>query len=288
MISSMTAFAREEYRGDLGTLSWEIRSVNHRYLEMFLRLPEELRLLEPLVRERINERIGRGKLDISLKFKPGGAAEAGLSVNLRMVQQLLDAERQIAGLTGLNERIRSTDLLRWPGVLEENEQDFTPVKQQALVLLETTIDSLIDNRLREGERLGEIIRQRCQSLKLQVEQVRELMPEVLEGVRSRIRDRLAEVLDDLDETRLEQEMVILAQRLDVDEEMDRLETHLEEVERVLEVDEPIGRRLDFLMQELNREANTLTSKSTNVDVTRAALEMKVLIEQMREQIQNIE
>ncbi|WP_369162146.1 YicC/YloC family endoribonuclease [Candidatus Thiodiazotropha sp. LNASS1] len=284
----MTAFAREEYRGDLGILSWEIRSVNHRYLEMFLRLPEELRVLEPMIREHINARLGRGKLDISLKFKPGGVAEAGLSVNQRMVHQLVNAERQIADITGLNESLRSGDLLRWPGVLEENEQDLTPVKQQAMALLETTIDSLIDNRLREGERLGEIIRQRCRSLKLQVEQVRDLMPEVLDGFRNRISERLSEVLDEMDETRLEQEMVILAQRLDVDEEMDRLETHLDEVERVLAADEPIGRRLDFLMQELNREANTLTSKSTSVDVTRAAVEMKVLIEQMREQIQNIE
>ncbi|MEW8056104.1 MAG: YicC/YloC family endoribonuclease [Candidatus Thiodiazotropha sp.] len=284
----MTAFAREEYRGDLGILSWEIRSVNHRYLEMFLRLPEELRVLEPMIREHINARLGRGKLDISLKFKPGGVAEAGLSVNQRMVHQLVNAERQIADLTGLNESLRSGDLLRWPGVLEENEQDLTPVKQQAMALLETTIDSLIDNRLREGERLGEIILQRCRSLKLQVEQVRDLMPEVLDGFRNRISERLSEVLDEMDETRLEQEMVILAQRLDVDEEMDRLETHLDEVERVLTADEPIGRRLDFLMQELNREANTLTSKSTSVDVTRAAVEMKVLIEQIREQIQNIE
>ncbi|MES9922906.1 MAG: YicC/YloC family endoribonuclease [Candidatus Thiodiazotropha endolucinida] len=284
----MTAFAREEYRGDLGILSWEIRSVNHRYLEMFLRLPEELRVLEPMIREHINARLGRGKLDVSLKFKPGGVAEAGLSVNQRMVHQLVNAERQIADLTGLNESLRSGDLLRWPGVLEENEQDLTPVKQQAMALLETTIDSLIDNRLREGDRLGEIIRQRCRSLKLQVEQVRDLMPEVLDGFRNRISERLSEVLDEMDETRLEQEMVILAQRLDVDEEMDRLETHLDEVERVLAADEPIGRRLDFLMQELNREANTLTSKSTSVDVTRAAVEMKVLIEQMREQIQNIE
>ncbi len=288
MISSMTAFAREEYRGDLGILSWEIRSVNHRYLEMFLRLPEELRVLEPMIREHINARLGRGKLDISLKFKPGGVAEAGLSVNQRMVHQLVNAERQIADLTGLNESLRSGDLLRWSGVLEENEQDLTPVKQQAMALLETTIDSLIDNRLREGERLGEIILQRCRSLKLQVEQVRDLMPEVLDGFRNRISERLSEVLDEMDETRLEQEMVILAQRLDVDEEMDRLETHLDEVERVLTADEPIGRRLDFLMQELNREANTLTSKSTSVDVTRAAVEMKVLIEQIREQIQNIE
>ncbi|PVV20852.1 MAG: YicC family protein [gamma proteobacterium symbiont of Ctena orbiculata] len=288
MISSMTAFAREEHRGDLGILSWEIRSVNHRYLEMFLRLPEELRVLEPLVRERMNARLGRGKLDISLKFKPGSAAEAGLSVNQRLVLQLVDAEHQVSDLTGLNQSIRSADLLRWPGVLEEKEQDFTPVKKQAMALLETTIDSLIDNRLREGERLGKIVQQRCFGLKAQVEQVRDLMPEVLEGVRSRISDRLTEVMEELDEARLEQEMVILAQRLDVDEEMDRLETHLEEVERVLGADEPIGRRLDFLMQELNREANTLTSKSSSVDVTRAAVEMKVLIEQMREQIQNIE
>ncbi|MES9847663.1 MAG: YicC/YloC family endoribonuclease, partial [Candidatus Thiodiazotropha sp.] len=139
MISSMTAFAREEYRGDLGIMSWEIRSVNHRYLEMFLRLPEELRVLEPMIREHINARLGRGKLDISLKFKPGGVAEAGLSVNQRMVHQLVNAERQIADLTGLNESLRSGDLLRWPGVLEENEQDLTPVKQQAMALLETTI-----------------------------------------------------------------------------------------------------------------------------------------------------
>ncbi|MCU7892674.1 MAG: YicC family protein [Candidatus Thiodiazotropha sp. (ex Ustalcina ferruginea)] len=288
MISSMTAFAREEYRGDLGILSWEIRSVNHRYLEAFLRLPEELRVLESSVRERLNARLGRGKLDVSLKFKPGGMAEAGLQVNQRLVEQLLSAEQQLADLMEVGNNLGSSDLLRWPGVLEEQEQDFTPVKQRAMILLETAIDSLIDNRLREGERLSKIIRNRCVGLQAQVVQVRSLMPDVLETVRSRIRDRLTEAMEELDEIRLEQEMVLLAQRLDVDEEMDRLETHLEEVERVLQADEPVGRRLDFLMQELNREANTLTSKSNSVDVTRSAVEMKVLIEQMREQIQNIE
>ncbi|MCU7861517.1 MAG: YicC family protein [Candidatus Thiodiazotropha sp. (ex Lucinoma kastoroae)] len=288
MISSMTAFAREEYRGDLGILSWEIRSVNHRYLEAFLRLPEELRVLESSVRERLNARLGRGKLDVSLKFKPGGMAEAGLQVNQRLVEQLLSAEQQLADLMEVGNNLRSSDLLRWPGVLEEQAQDFTPVKQRAMILLETAIDSLIDNRLREGERLSKIIRNRCVGLQAQVVQVRSLMPDVLETVRNRIRDRLTEAMEELDETRLEQEMVLLAQRLDVDEEMDRLETHLEEVERVLQADEPVGRRLDFLMQELNREANTLTSKSNSVDVTRSAVEMKVLIEQMREQIQNIE
>ena len=288
MISSMTAFAREEYRGDLGVMSWEIRSVNHRYLEAFLRLPEELRVLETHVRERLSARLGRGKLDVSLKFKPGSSAEAGLRVNQRMVEQLLAVEQEMADLLESDSVMRPLDLLRWPGVLEEQEQDYTPVKQQAMSLLETTLDSLIDNRLREGERLSEIVGQRCESMRAQVERVRDLMPEVLDNVRSRIRERLAEVMDELDEARLEQEMALLAQRLDVDEEMDRLETHLTEVERVLNSDEPVGRRLDFLMQELNREANTLSSKSNDVEITRAGVEMKVLIEQMREQIQNIE
>ncbi len=288
MISSMTAFAREEYRGELGVMSWEIRSVNHRYLEAFLRLPEELRVLETSVRERLNTRLSRGKLDLSLKFKPGSGAEAGLQINRRMVDQLMAAEQEMAHMLHCDTYLRPLDLLRWPGVLEEQEQDYTPVKQQAMALLETALDSLIDNRLREGERLAEIVRQRCEAMQAQVDRVRDLMPEVLDNVRTRIRERLSEVMDELDEARLEQEMAILAQRLDVDEEMDRLETHLAEVERVLSSDEPVGRRLDFLMQELNREANTLSSKSSDVEVTRAGVEMKVLIEQMREQIQNIE
>jgi uncharacterized protein (TIGR00255 family) len=288
MISSMTAFSREEYRGDLGNMSWEIRSVNHRYLEVFLRLPEELRALEPSIRERLNSRLRRGKLDVSLKFKAGVAADVTLRVNQRLVEQLMGAEQQLVEMTELDYAMCSSDLLRWPGVLEEQERDDTLVKQQAMQLLETAIDSLIDNRLREGVRLAEIIRLRCHTLQGEVDRVRGLMPTVLEGVRNRIRDRLSEVMEELDESRVEQEMVLLAQRLDVDEELDRLEAHLEEVVRVLETDEPIGRRLDFLMQELNREANTLTSKSNSVDVTRCAVEMKVLIEQMREQIQNIE
>ncbi|MEJ2406253.1 MAG: YicC family protein [Candidatus Thiodiazotropha sp.] len=288
MISSMTAFAREEYRGDLGNMSWEIRSVNHRYQEVYLRLPEELRVLETAVRELLNSRLSRGKLDVSLKFKPGENAETPLRINQRLVEQILEAEQELADRYSLDNALDTRDLLRWPGVLEEQEQDYTPVKQQAMQLLETAVDSLIDNRLREGERLGEIILQRCRSLHTEVNRVRELMPEVLDGVRNRIRERLAEVMEELDEARVEQEMVLLVQRLDVDEEMDRLETHLDEVARVLEADEPIGRRLDFLMQELNRESNTLTSKSNNVEITRSAVEMKVLIEQMREQIQNIE
>lgn len=288
MISSMTAFAREEYRGELGVLSWEIRSVNHRYLEIFLRLPEELRGMEGTVRERLTTRLSRGKLDVSLKYKPASSAGGGLQVNRRLLEQLLEVEEEVADIMGTDPDLRPPDLMRWPGVLEVQEQDYTPVMQQAMMVLETAIDSLIDNRLREGERLAEIIKLRCDAMLAQVDRVRGLMPDVLEGLRKRIRERLSEILQELDETRLEQEMALLAQRLDVDEEMDRLETHLTEVERVLESDEPVGRRLDFLMQELNREANTLSSKSNDVEVTRAGVELKVLIEQMREQVQNIE
>ncbi|MEN8178227.1 MAG: YicC/YloC family endoribonuclease [Pseudomonadota bacterium] len=288
MISSMTAFARKEYRGDLGVISWELRSVNHRYLEMFLRLPEELRVLETAVRERITARLGRGKLDVGLKFKHGEMAETGLRVNQRMVEQLVTADQEVAAILHVDSCLKPMELLRWPGVLQEEEEDFTPVKQQALELLEAALESLVENRQREGSRLAEIVLQRCHAMQKQVKGVRKLMPEVLKSVRARIQDRLQEVMESLDETRLEQEMALLAQRLDVEEEMDRLEAHLVEVERVLGADEPVGRRLDFLMQELNREANTLSSKSNSVEVTRLAVEMKVLIEQMREQIQNIE
>ena len=288
MICSMTAFAREEYRGDLGALVWEIRSVNHRYLEPYLRLPEELRAFEPVVRERLAKRLGRGKIDCTLRFKPGAGAEAGVEVNRQLVEQLLTAGSEVAGIMGVESALRPMDLLRWPGVIKEQEQDLGPVQQQALSLLESALGSLIETRQREGVRLGEMIAERCDQMQGLVGQVREMMPRILEAMRQRIRDRLQEVMEQLDETRLEQEMALIAQRLDVDEEMDRLETHLNEVQQVLERREPIGRRLDFLMQELNRESNTLSSKSNDAELTRIAVEMKVLIEQMREQVQNIE
>jgi uncharacterized protein (TIGR00255 family) len=284
----MTAFAREEYRGDLGEMSWEIRSVNHRYLEVFLRLPEELRVLETVVRERLATRLGRGKLDVALKYKPSPETEGGIRVNRRMVEQLVAADEEVAAILHVDSYLKPIDLLRWPGVLQEQERDFTPVKQLALELLDSALDSLVANRQREGERLGEIVLQRCRSLQEQVDKVRILMPEVLQGVRTKIRERLQEVMEELDETRLEQEMALLAQRLDVDEEMDRMVAHLQEVAAALGAAEPVGRRLDFLMQELNREANTLGSKSSDIEVSRLAVEMKVLVEQMREQVQNIE
>jgi uncharacterized protein (TIGR00255 family) len=288
MISSMTAFARKEDQDETGELICELRSVNHRYLEISLRLPEELRPIEPLVREQIGKRLSRGKVDCAIRFTPSGKAAGEMVVNERLARQIIDAAGHVGDL--LHEYVppRAMDILHWPGVLEAVKLDMAPLHQRAVDLLESATDGLVEARRREGEQLAELIRQRVDAMRIEVVKVRELMPMVLEGIRERLRTRLAEVTSELDEGRLEQEMALLAQRLDVDEEMDRLQTHLEEVDAVLQRDEPVGRRLDFLMQELNRETNTLASKSSHVDTTRVAVELKVLIEQMREQVQNIE
>ncbi|MBT8429773.1 MAG: YicC family protein [Gammaproteobacteria bacterium] len=288
MIRSMTAFARQQGHGEYGELTWEVRSVNHRFLETTVRLPEELRGIEPAVRDRVTARLGRGKVECNLRLKAAGAGAVELQVNERMVEQILAAADKMAHRLHSSHQLSIMDVLRWPGVMETGEQDFTPAQEAALTLLEQTLDSLVEAREREGARLSDLIVQRVLGMRTQVETARERMPFVIEAVRERLRTRLAEVLENLDEERLEQEMALLAQRLDVDEEMDRLRTHLDEVSRVLEQDEPVGRRLDFLMQELNREANTLGSKSADSETTAISVEMKVLIEQMREQVQNIE
>lgn len=288
MTSSMTAFSRIEHRDEQGELICELRSVNHRYLELSVRMSEELRSLEPLVRERVNKRLGRGKVDCSFRFSPSANAAANMVVNKRLAQQIIQAADQVGTLLHESVPPKAMEIMRWPGVLEVEKQDMTPVHSKAAELLEEAIDGLIASRIREGERLAEMITQRISAMRTEVEKVKLLMPRVLESVRNRLKARLAEVSEELDEGRLEQEMALLAQRLDVDEEMDRLQAHLDEVESVLKRDEPVGRRLDFLMQELNREANTLASKSNDVEATRVAVELKVLIEQIREQVQNIE
>ncbi|WP_295882914.1 YicC/YloC family endoribonuclease [uncultured Thiohalocapsa sp.] len=288
MTRSMTAFAREHSSTDLGELTWELRSVNHRFLEPHVRLPEDLRALETPVRERLSARLARGKVDCTLRFVPSQDSAGGLKVNRRLLEQVLNAADEIATRIGEPATPHVLDLLRWPGLLEEPEQDPDAVAAAALALLDQALDGLVAHREREGERLRALLLERCDKLLALVADVRERMPQVLEGVRTRIRERLTEVLDELDPARLEQEMALLAQRLDVDEEMDRLSVHVEEVRKTLAGDAPVGRRLDFLMQELNREANTLSSKSADAETTHAAVEMKVLIEQMREQVQNLE
>ncbi len=288
MIRSMTAFARQQGHGEYGELTWEIRSVNHRFLETTVRLPEELRGIEPTVRERVTARLGRGKLECNLRLKMAAGGAVELQVNERMVEQILAAADKMAHRLHSSHHPSIMDVLRWPGVMEAGEQDFSPVQEAALLLLDQALGSLLEAREREGARLADLIVQRVEGMHRQVETARERMPVVIDAVRERLRARLTEVAESLDQERLEQEMALLAQRLDVDEEMDRLRTHLDEVSRVLQQGEPVGRRLDFLMQELNREANTLGSKSADSETTGISVEMKVLIEQMREQVQNIE
>ncbi|MBK5930002.1 YicC/YloC family endoribonuclease [Halochromatium salexigens] len=300
MVRSMTAFARQDRNTEAGALTWEVRSVNHRFLEPHLRLPDDMRGLEPAVRQALGRRLGRGKIDLSLRLDGRGAqgaqgangAQGGgrgeLRVNQVLLEQLLKAADQVATRIGEPAAPHLFDLMSWPGVLEEAPKDLEALSSAAMELLEQVLTALIEAREREGERMKTLLLERCDKLLERVAEVRERMPEVLAGIRARIGERLAEVRDQLDETRLEQEMTLIAQRLDVDEEMDRLASHITEIRDSLGSDEPIGRRLDFLMQELNREANTLSSKSTDAAVTRAAVDMKVLIEQMREQVQNIE
>jgi uncharacterized protein (TIGR00255 family) len=288
MIRSMTAFARQQRHGDWGELTWEIRSVNHRYLEATVRLPEDVRAIEPAVRDRVNARLGRGKVECNLRFRATPGASGEMQVNERMVEQILTAAERMAHRLHSSHHPSIMDILRWPGVMEVGEQDFTPVQEAALALLDEALDALVSAREREGSRLAELIGKRLDAMQDEVEKARVRTPQVIDGARQPLRARLAEVMDGPDPDRIEQEMALLAQRLDVDEEMDRLESHVVEVRKALDSKGPVGRRLDFLMQELNREANTLSSKSADAAITRAAVEMKVLIEQMREQVQNLE
>jgi uncharacterized protein (TIGR00255 family) len=285
---SMTAFARIERKYEFGILSWELRSVNHRYLDVSLRLPDELRSIEQAVRDTVSGILQRGKLDCSLRYKSDVAAAGEIHIDAAVVQSVLNACKQVGDLIGKHEPLKPLDVLRWPGVLKEAEQDLTPLETAALQQLKAALNELTANREREGGRMAELLAQRCRTIGEIVVSVRRRRPQVFKAVRDKIENRLADLQVQVDRDRLEQELVMLAQRMDVDEELDRLDTHLKEITEVLARDEPVGRRLDFLMQELNREANTLGSKSGDVETTQAAVDLKVLIEQMREQIQNIE
>jgi uncharacterized protein (TIGR00255 family) len=284
----MTAFAREQQRSELGELVWELRSVNQRFLDINVRLPEELRALETSLRERLGKRLGRGKVDATLRYRSSDSAESSVRVNERLVGQLLGVAEHMAERLPNSPSPSVMDVLRWPGVLETEEQDVDQVQAAAMELLDRAIGTLVTTREREGARLHDLLEQRCQAMREQVALARERMPVVIASVKDRLRARLSELSEELDEGRVEQEMVLLTHKMDVDEEMDRLSTHLDEVQRVLKKGGAVGRRLDFLMQELNREANTLGSKSADSQTTAISVEMKVLIEQMREQVQNIE
>ncbi|GGC11826.1 hypothetical protein GCM10011352_42830 [Marinobacterium zhoushanense] len=287
MTRSMTAFARQELHREWGTLTWEIRSVNHRYLEPHLRLPDSLRDLEGSLREKLRTSLSRGKVECTLRF----VAEAGaqtLNVDQARAQEVIAAATQVRALMPDSAPLDTFQVLGWPGVLAETELDMEMIKGEALKLFDGALTDLSAGREREGTELSQLIQQRLDSISEIVAEVRVLMPKILAAQRDAMRARIEEMKIDADPMRLEQELVLIAQRADVDEEMDRLDTHVQEVRRVLAQKGPVGRRLDFLMQELNREANTLSSKSIVASTTQRAVELKVLIEQMREQIQNIE
>lgn len=288
MIRSMTAYARKEVNQTWGNASWEIRSVNQRYLETYIRLPEQLRSLEPIVRERLRQRLTRGKIECNLRFElEPSAQQQALSLNKSLAQQILSAADWVQSEHKTSE-INPIDVLRWPGVISAKEQDLDTISQEILALLDAAIDEFIIVREREGKALEELIVQRLQGVSTEVDNIRKWMPEILVWQKDKLNSKLAEANIELDNGRLEQEMLLLAQRVDVAEELDRLSTHVKETYSILKKNEAVGRRLDFMMQEFNRESNTIASKSINADVTNSAIELKVLIEQMREQIQNIE
>ncbi|MEQ5836568.1 YicC/YloC family endoribonuclease [Marinobacter sp. NFXS9] len=288
MIRSMTAFARKDTEGEWGSLTCEMRAVNHRYLEPSFRLPETLRELENGFRESLRQRLGRGKVEIGMRLQLAENVAGGLEVNLPLAEEVNEAANQINRILDNPAHINALDILRWPGVLESAQQDMAPVKTAAKALFEETVNELVSVREREGERLQPLFDNRLTEMSESVAVVRQRMPELLEQQAQNLKDRFAAAQVELDPDRLSQEMVMLAQKSDVAEELDRLDAHVSEVRDTLKSSKPIGRRLDFLMQELNREANTLSSKSIDADVTRIAVNLKVLIEQMREQVQNVE
>ncbi|ACR67308.1 YicC family protein [Edwardsiella ictaluri] len=287
MIRSMTAYARREVKGNWGSAAWELRSVNQRYLETYIRLPEQFRSLEPVIRERLRTRLTRGKVECNLRFELDPSAQSALILNESLAKQLVDAANWVK-LQSDEGEINPLDVLRWPGVMAAAEQDLDAISSELLGALDSTIDDFIDAREREGSALKQLIEQRLEAVSTEVAKVRSRMPEILQWQRERLLSKLEEAQVQLENNRLEQELVLMAQRIDVAEELDRLDAHVKETYVILKKKEAVGRRLDFMMQEFNRESNTLASKSINADITASAIELKVLIEQMREQIQNIE
>jgi len=292
VIRSMTAFARVQESNEAGSITWELRSVNHRYLEPSIRLPEDFRQLEPEIRKLLAKYLTRGKVDLGLRYQLEQQQQGGINLNQDIVRNLREVEQQVLNIVHEGSKLSVSDILGWPGVISDVERDFSALNKLALSSLKTALKQLQQGRETEGSALDELIRSRCTQISAIVAELRKHRPEMLTALREKWEANLDEKLkqwrETANENRLEQELVMLAQKLDVEEELDRLDTHVTEVINVLDRDEAVGRRLDFLMQELNREANTLGSKSQDSLTTQLAVDLKVLIEQMREQVQNIE
>ncbi len=288
MLHSMTGFARQSAETALGTLTWELRAVNHRYLDVQFKLPDDLRPKEQAFRQQVGETLKRGKVECAFHFRRAFDESSEMQLNDDLVKLLSTRLKTIAAEIDDADDINPVDILRWPGVIQQSEVDMEPLFDAAVDLLDEAIEAMSSMRASEGERIAAMLESRCADLDLLATSVRTRMPEVLEASRVKQRERIERLGIDADPERLEVELALIAQKLDVDEELDRLDSHIIEIRDTLAKDEPVGRRLDFLMQELNREANTLGSKSADTETTKAAVELKVLIEQMREQVQNVE
>lgn len=288
MVRSMTAFARQQLAADWGTLTWELKSVNQRFLEPSFRMPEAFRHMEFELRNALRKSLSRGKIEANLRIEYQQAEAGKLKLDQDLASQLLTIHQELQVLSQENQSPNLMQLMRWPNILQSEEADTDSMEKDVKELFHAAVEQLIAVREREGEDLSSLIEERLTGIEAQVAKVTELMPQVIQWQKEKLQTRFAEAQIELDSERVEQEMVMLAQKLDVAEELDRLTTHIKECKRLLKKGGPIGRRLDFLMQEFNREANTLGSKSINSEITNSAVEIKVLIEQMREQVQNME
>ena len=288
MLHSMTGFARESAESPIGTLTWEIRAVNHRYLDVQFKLPEDLRPKEQVFRQQASSSLGRGKIECALYFRRAFDQDSEMQINTDLVElighRISDLTAKLPNVAAVN----PIEILRWPGVVQQSELDVEPLFAEAGQLLDKALAAIGEMRSNEGARIGEMLETRCAEIAAIAKSVRARMPEVLDAARAKQKERLANLDVEADPARLEVELALLATKIDVDEELDRLDSHLVEIRDALKAKQPVGRRLDFLMQELNREANTLGSKSADTETTKAAVDLKVLIEQMREQIQNVE
>jgi len=286
----MTAFARNEISTDDIVITLELRSVNHRYLDISIRAPEEIRTLEQNIRTNLAQQLSRGKVELSIRSNMNAVEKeiSSIQLNMPLVQQLANASEDIAKKLPNADKINPLDILRWPGVIDAPEVNAKDLQTTVLTCLGQTLTEFVETRKVEGNKLAAMLLERCDSMESIIKDIEKIIPKILESRKQKIITRIAELDVELDDKRIEQEIVLLAQKMDVTEETDRLGAHLSEVRSVLKQNKPVGRRLDFLMQELNREANTLGSKSVDVTTTKASVDLKVLIEQMREQVQNIE
>ena len=284
----MTAFARQESSTESYVLVWEMRSVNHRYLEINIRVPDSLRSIENSIRGAIRSNFTRGKIECHLRYQITENSSSSIKIDTQLVSNLLSATEQIKILSEETSPLGMSEILKWPGVIIDNDSDSLALESDAISLFKKTMEDLKTSRAREGKELGSFIQTRSHSVLEIIAKTRELMPQILTRERNQLLEKISKLKIDVDSSRLEAEIILLTQKADIEEELDRLHTHITEVQRVLTLKESKGRRLDFLMQELNREANTLSSKSIVIETTRSAVDLKVLIEQMREQIQNVE